>query len=66
LKVKVEENLDYGKFILLKCSYIDVLKDKHYLYVNSDKKYKENNEINIGFDIARSSIIETGMDIRLY
>jgi hypothetical protein len=66
LKVKVEENLDYGKFILLKCSYIDVLKDKHYLYVNSDKKYKENNEINIGFDIVRSSIIETGMDIRLY
>lgn len=66
LKVTIEETLDYGNFKLLKCFYIDALKEKKYLYINSKKEYKNGSELFIEFDIVKSSIIETGMDIKLY
>ncbi|MFA7111619.1 MAG: ATP-binding cassette domain-containing protein, partial [Bacilli bacterium] len=64
--IKVEENLDFGDFIAVKCSYVDVLKTKKYVYLKSEKEMKVGETVFISFDIVKSHITEIGMDIKLY
>lgn len=64
--VEVVENLDYGDHYLVKTKYEDALKKERYLYVNSDKKAPIGEKIKLKLDVGASSIIEAGMDIKLY
>ena len=64
--IKVEENLDFGDFIAVKCSYVDALKTTKYVYLKSEKEMKVGETLFINFDIVKSHITEIGMDIKLY
>lgn len=66
LEIKVEDNLDYGDFIAVQASYKDALGQMKKVYIKSDKKHEVGDILHLGFDVKRASIVEIGMDIKLY
>ena len=62
----VEENLDYGNIYFIRLSYTGVNGEKLYFYLKNDKPFEIGTKLNLKFDITKSQITETDMNIRLY
>ena len=65
-EVLVESNLDYGSVYYVRCKYTDANGDDQFLFIQSDQEKTVGEKIRLDFDISRSQITETAMNIRLY
>ena len=65
-KAKVEENLDYGNVYFVKLSYLDEEGKTKYLFLKNPSALEIGKEVYLSFDITKSQITETDMNIRLY
>ena len=66
INVTVENTLDYSNVYFVRCSYVDSMNQEQTLYIKSDKPYKMGEKLRLKFDLTRSQITETDMNIRLY
>jgi multiple sugar transport system ATP-binding protein len=64
--VEVEGNLDFGSTYYAKLSYLDEGGEKRFLFLKSKEPLKAGAELRLAFDLSRSQITETDMNIRLY
>ncbi len=65
-KVIVESILDYGDRYYLRSSYTDDNGQIQSLFLESEKAYEVGTKLVLEFDLSRSEITETDMNIRLY
>ena len=66
IKVKVDNNFDYGNVFFVRCSYVDENSESQFLYLLSDKPYDIGSNLVLSIDVTRSKITEPDMNIRLY
>ena len=62
----VDGNLDYGNTFYVRLRFDSKEGDVKYLFLKSDKAYDLGTKLHIEFDLTRSQITETDMNIRLY
>lgn len=62
----VEGNLDYGNVYFIRCKYTDDTGNEQFVFLKSDRERKIGEQIRVDFQIAKSQITETEMNIRLY
>lgn len=65
-RVIVESNLDYGSKYFVRCHFQDDNGNTQFLFLASDKPYEIGQELALDFDVSKSQITETDMNIRLY
>ena len=65
-KAIVENNLNFGKVYFVRCRYSDDQGDDKFFFIRSEKEIPVGTELKLEFDVTRSQITETDMNIRLY
>lgn len=65
-KVTVKENLDYGNVYYILTTFTDNNGNEQKIYLKSDKPLTIGTTLALKFDIEKSQITETDMNIRLY
>lgn len=66
LELFIDNNLNYGDVIYVRCSYIDNDGIRKFLYLKSDKEYIKGDRIRVKFDLEKCQIKLTDENLRLY